>query len=67
MFRKTKLTFFFNTIRILVFNITVQQTLYITVWKFQYFSIITILREIKFGESRFLKDLKRPFLPFMGL
>ena len=34
-----------------------------TVWKFQDFSVIQILREINFGESRVLKLL---FLPFYG-
>ena len=35
-----------------------------TVWKFQYFSVTQILREINFGESR---SSKNAVLPFKGL
>ena len=38
-----------------------------TVWKFQDFTVIQILREIYFGESRVSKIAILQFLPFLGL
>ena len=39
--------------------------LHSAVWKFHDFSVTQILREINFGESRYVDVLKMPFLPIL--